>query len=367
MNRVRHFFLHNTELLLYIVCWLFHASAALTANHYGYKPLSAYNISVSFVYATFVLLFANISTRNIFFTFFYFEMLVYSIVLTISTGTDFGASIVSVSVVPLLFLATINQQHRKRYFISRIFCASAVTLFILWWAYARTGMLSLDFVTALTIHRHFYITHFIQVLTIMVIFLFYYSILTENAVLRSRRKADNQLGTLSHMATHDQLTGLMNRRKFATFLHRAQDTYEKAGADFTFTIFDIDGFKQINDTYGHDVGDFVLKNMTAFVSQQLPATVQLARWGGEEFVLLFPESQAAVRSQLESIRKNVATHVFRWQYTDITITLTFGVCSLSEARDTEKMIVTADNRLMYGKKHGKNQIVDTTARGEDAQ
>ena len=169
------------------------------------------------------------------------------------------------------------------------------------------------------------------------------------------------------MATHDQLTGLMNRRKFATFLHRAQDTYEKAGADFTFTIFDIDGFKQINDTYGHDVGDFVLKNMTAFVSQQLPATVQLARWGGEEFVLLFPESQAAVRSQLESIRKNVATHVFRWQYTDITITLTFGVCSLSEARDTEKMIVTADNRLMYGKKHGKNQIVDTTARGEDAQ
>ncbi|MCR5724362.1 MAG: GGDEF domain-containing protein [Treponema sp.] len=346
-------------MLLYIACWVFHASVAALSNAYGYKVLSAYNMAVSFVYATFVLLFNQQSIQNAFFTFFYFEMLTYSSILTVCTGTDFGSSVLSISIIPMLFLHTVNRQLSKRYYISLITCAVAVTYFILWWTYARTGILSLDFVTALTVHRKFYIAHFILILAIMGLFLFYYSILIEFTLSRSRRKAASQAKTLSYMANHDQLTGLMNRRKFSEILQRVHADCAKKGTIFSFTIFDIDGFKHINDSYGHDAGDFILQSMSALVAKHLNEGQYFARWGGEEFVILFQEGHEQAVRKLEEIRTAVEKAVFRWQYTDVHLTLTFGICDSKECADAERITICADNRLMYGKQHGKNQIVSS--------
>ena len=361
MDKLRHFFLHNTELLLYIACWAFHLFFAIffapVARSYGYRVLATYNVTVSFAYAAFVLLFKNLSAGNIFFLFFYIESLVYSVLSTICTGADFGGGIFCVCIIPLLFLTTLDKHYKKHFYISFVAASTCASVFIFWWSYLRTGMLSLDFVTALTIYRSLYIAHLSFITVIMTLFLFYYSILTEYTLSRSRRKARVQAEELEYKANHDQLTGLMNRRRFNGCLRQAEYNKVEAGKDFSLTIFDIDGFKHINDTYGHDAGDFILQKMSALVSHGLKEGQLIARWGGEEFVILFPETGERVPAYLEQIRSDMEKQVFSWNRTDIHITLTFGVSRSDRCDNLERMIIEADNRLMWGKQHGKNQVV----------
>ena len=369
MNKIRYFFLHDIDTLLYIICWGFHALFAQLMHAYGYSLLSAYNVTVSFVYATFFLLFRALHGNSIFFTFFYLEALCYNVLLTVCMGSDFGSIMLPVCVVPLLFLATITLKKRKRYYISLIALTAATTLFTLWWAYLRNGFLSLDFLAPINRYRSLYLAHVSFIMVMLAFILFYYSIFSEVQIASSRKKAQQQAEELEFMANHDQLTGLMNRRKITSYLRCAQRKKEKDGSDFALTIFDIDGFKKINDTYGHDAGDFILQQLSATVASQLASGEQFARWGGEEFVILFPlldareatasayTSYESVIAKLNSIRAHVEAQCFQWQYTDIHITLTFGVSNSKEYSDLEQLIIEADNRLLYGKQHGKNQVV----------
>lgn len=364
MNKIRHFFLHNTELLLYVACWLFHALFAPLSKSYGFDLLAAYNVTVSFVYATFILLFNGLHNSNVFFLFYYLETLVYSVLLTVSTGADFGSTILTVGSIPLLFLTTLSAKKSRRFYIVLVALACCASVFTLWWTYARTGLLALDFVEAITDYRKLYLLHIAFITLIISVFLFYYSTLTQFQISRSQKKARMQAEELEYKANHDQLTGLMNRRKINVFLKQAQAQKEQEHAEYALTIFDIDGFKKINDTYGHDAGDFILRQMSSTVAKLLTEKQYFARWGGEEFVILFTEYSDAIVGHLDEIRRAVEKQVFHWQYTDIHITLTFGLANSKECADLEKMIIEADDRLMYGKQHGKNQVVHAGSKSE---
>ena len=122
-------------------------------------------------------------------------------------------------------------------------------------------------------------------------------------------------------------------------------------------MFDIDNFKSINDTYGHDIGDEVLKTLSNLTLGSIRATDFASRWGGEEFMILLPETSLADTARIaENIRVAIESYKFEAIPTPITISL--GVADYkSDYKDKEEIIKNVDIALYEAKHNGKNQVV----------
>jgi len=168
---------------------------------------------------------------------------------------------------------------------------------------------------------------------------------------------------LRQLANQDALTGLSNRRGLAGLL-------DAAGATETSVVsVDIDHFKQVNDSFGHDVGDAVLVEVAALMRLAAPADAVLARWGGEEFVIVLPAATRATAYELaERLRVMLASHPFP---EGIQITASFGVAGQGDTVDgsddglvpdpaerpgIDQLIRAADQRLYLAKGRGRNTV-----------
>ena len=163
---------------------------------------------------------------------------------------------------------------------------------------------------------------------------------------------------LIHIANHDPLTHLINRRRLWEHLRSCEEQKNQIGTNYVISIFDIDSFKKVNDTYGHDCGDFILVEISKLIKENLPKNVKIGRWGGEEFLLLFRAySDEKAIEEVEKLRKMIDETIFDFLGTKIHITLTFGVSSSSYCDSAEHIIIDADKQLMKGKIQGKNRVV----------
>jgi diguanylate cyclase (GGDEF)-like protein len=163
---------------------------------------------------------------------------------------------------------------------------------------------------------------------------------------------------LLHIANHDPLTGLINRRRLWEHLYSFEIEKVEKDIDFVISIFDIDYFKRVNDTYGHDCGDFVLVEVSKLIKENLLKNVKIGRWGGEEFLLLYRGySNEEVIEDLERLRALVDNRIFDYLGTKIHITITLGVSSSTYCDSAEHVIADADKQLMKGKIQGKNRVV----------
>ncbi len=158
---------------------------------------------------------------------------------------------------------------------------------------------------------------------------------------------------LEHHASRDHLTGTHNRRAFDMALHEAIQRAERGLESFALLIFDIDHFKTVNDRYGHDVGDAILKRLAACMRHSLRATDTLARWGGEEFtVLLADTSLPGAASFAERLRRRVAETRFE----GLKITVSLGAADYRPGDDMETLFARADEALYRAKAAGRNAI-----------
>jgi len=160
---------------------------------------------------------------------------------------------------------------------------------------------------------------------------------------------------LSILATTDELTQLYNRRFFWELARKEENRYIRYGREYSIIILDIDNFKDVNDTYGHDVGDIVLKEIASKIKECVRYADILARFGGEEFILLLPETGIKGSSYVaEKIRKFISDD----KLTDLNlkITVSLGVASRDETNNLEETIKLADNRLYKAKNNGKNRV-----------
>ncbi len=158
----------------------------------------------------------------------------------------------------------------------------------------------------------------------------------------------------------DPLTTLYNRRsgdaKLKALLRKAAQT----GAHFCVALGDIDFFKKVNDTYGHDAGDAVLKFVSAALKDLVNGRGFAVRWGGEEFFLVFEDMDlihvaAAIENFLEAIRGSVVRHGGQ----SIRFTMSVGLVEGDTTRDAQDMTKEADEKLYYAKEHGRDQLVVT--------
>lgn len=167
---------------------------------------------------------------------------------------------------------------------------------------------------------------------------------------------------LEHMVDTDRLTGTWNRRYFDSMIERELRRTERYGLPLSLMIFDIDHFKKVNDTFGHDVGDQVLVGITERVKGQIRSSDALIRWGGEEFVLITSSTTLSGAIALaEKIRICVAATEFPVVG---TVTISIGVAQFHIGESKREWITRADKLLYAAKHNGRNRVVSNAGSGE---
>ncbi|WP_177504769.1 GGDEF domain-containing response regulator [Anaerosinus sp.] len=172
--------------------------------------------------------------------------------------------------------------------------------------------------------------------------------------LESRKhklQLQSMIREMAEVLRHDELTKLYTRRIFMQELQ----SYFEIQHKFVLVIADIDNFKRINDTYGHVIGDAILTLVAKALKDNCRPIDIAARWGGEEFIMLFPSlNEDSTRQILECMRKSINEICLEHKGEMISVTTTFGFTNVDFDVEMEKSIAMADKALYYGKKHGKN-------------
>ncbi|MDF1588836.1 MAG: sensor domain-containing diguanylate cyclase [Gammaproteobacteria bacterium] len=158
------------------------------------------------------------------------------------------------------------------------------------------------------------------------------------------------------MAGIDPLTQLNNRRGFMTSLDKIWKTICRHNTPASVVIIDLDNFKNLNDTYGHEVGDVALKNVAHRLSQHIRSGDIVARWGGEEFLLFLPETSLEEAFHLaERLRLSISQDSIETQLGDISVTASLGIAQrIRHHTEIEPLIDNADKALYEAKRSGKN-------------
>lgn len=159
-------------------------------------------------------------------------------------------------------------------------------------------------------------------------------------------------------ARTDPLTELSNRRDMITRIKHEMQRFAITNRPFAIAIGDIDDFKSFNDLYGHDVGDCVLIRAAAIMRETVRKQDRVGRWGGEEFMILLPETDPDGGMHVaERVRVAIAEESFSCNGHDLSISMTFGVSEWQETLSIDHCIKAADDAMYQGKEQGKNRVV----------
>lgn len=169
------------------------------------------------------------------------------------------------------------------------------------------------------------------------------------------RELEEKNRELQLLSVTDRLTGIYNRTRLDQVLTEEHKRASRSGRPFGLILLDVDHFKQINDGFGHPVGDQVLIDVAAILSEGIRATDVVGRWGGEEFLIICPETDAAgVAALAESLRCRIADHPFPVAGTQ---SASFGGAEHHPGETIDAMITRADTALYRAKQEGRNRVV----------
>ncbi|MFW6366165.1 MAG: diguanylate cyclase [Spirochaetota bacterium] len=159
---------------------------------------------------------------------------------------------------------------------------------------------------------------------------------------------------LQKLSFHDPLTGIYNRNKYNEIIEHEIEIFQRFKNPFTIIMFDIDHFKQVNDTHGHPKGDEILIELVHMVSSRIRTVDTFIRWGGEEFLILLPRTtRYQARQFAEKLRNGIWRHTFA---SEISLTISAGIASLRVTDNAFSIVARADKALYESKKSGRNKI-----------
>jgi len=182
------------------------------------------------------------------------------------------------------------------------------------------------------------------------------SVSAYQSLLETRKKEKTYLSELTKLSMTDQLTGLHNRRYFDEQFQLEYQKFLRSSHKFCLIMVDIDYFKSINDEYGHQVGDNVLKGFSRLLKSRLRTTDTLSRWGGEEFIIMLPETSISNGAIIaEKMRVAISENEF-----EIVgkLTASLGVAEVNtDVESNKEAIINVDNALYEAKRNGRNRVV----------
>jgi diguanylate cyclase (GGDEF)-like protein len=181
----------------------------------------------------------------------------------------------------------------------------------------------------------------------------------QQEVRDKNRQLEDLLGRFRILASTDELTGLFNRRRFFEELEREFQRHRRYGSALSLMMLDIDHFKRINDTLGHQAGDIVLREVAQLLAASVRRTDTVGRYGGEEFASLLPETRRDEAIEVaERFRAIVEARAFQYGEQRVTVTVSIGISIAGEATDTEGALIrAADDALYRAKSEGRNRVV----------
>jgi diguanylate cyclase (GGDEF)-like protein len=189
------------------------------------------------------------------------------------------------------------------------------------------------------------LTHFFVANIIYIVVLYYFQRLLS---------ASTESTTLRKMAYQDYLTNIANRRMIDRWIEEEIEKSEENNTTFSIVYFDIDHFKQLNDQFGHHVGDDVLREFADVVKSTIRESDYFGRWGGEEFIIVSPNVPEHETEKLaERLRKTLEKHSFR---TVGNLTASFGISSFSKSDLSNTLLHRADHALYVAKNSGRNTV-----------
>ena len=180
----------------------------------------------------------------------------------------------------------------------------------------------------------------------------------EIVVLKKKIESlESKLKEVKKEAKTDELTNMLNKRALNEELNKHEQFYKRHNRNYSIIFFDIDHFKNVNDTYGHDAGDVILKSVGLLLNRYSRDIDIVGRFGGEEFVIIAPETdKEGAYVFAEKIRKIVQKTKFMYKKTRINITISAGVAERKEVESMEATLKLADERLYKAKKGGRNRV-----------
>lgn len=280
----------------------------------------------------------------------FLEINLHSFVATLFIGWQFGFPLYIIALVPCSFyiMYTLKTTHR------RIFISSLMAL-VSFISFIGCRILSAKFPPTYESPSETFeimVYNFNTVCTF--IFLAFFSISFILEMQNFTRKLEQQNAKLEEQANIDPLTGLFNRRCATKYM----DELVEKNDSFHVMMCDIDDFKKLNDTYGHEFGDIVLKGVSSIVQDEITEYGYAFRWGGEEILVLCDSSDAEkAHTVAENIRKALEAYAFNNNGEPVHCTLTIGVFRHISGEDIDKTISKADKNLYIGKGRGKNVVI----------
>ena len=336
--------------LVFIGCVVVHFIFVLFFGMLHSVAMTCFNVVSVLLYSVLIYLTDRASLKAIG-SIAYMEISIHSVMATLTLGWGFGFALYLICVVPLSFYISYKKIGTS-FLMSLIAVAMFTTLKYVtsldWFIPLNPQHLSGGAVNAVYIGNS--IVSFIMLLALSLVYNVY------------RTRAQNSLAKkneiLLELAYTDPLTKLSNRHSMYEHLDECHEQALKDGKPFTILLADIDDFKLINDTHGHNNGDMVLKRIANIFKENVPEGADVCRWGGEEVLVLLPEYGLDEGAELaDKLRKIVEAEVFDSGKKEFSVTMTFGVCENKGQYGVDKMVSNADKNLYSGKRSGKNCVV----------
>jgi two-component system cell cycle response regulator len=192
----------------------------------------------------------------------------------------------------------------------------------------------------------------------------------QDQLIRKNAEYEDLLKKVQQLAVTDPVTELFNRRYFQEALEQEFSRFQRYSTPFSCLMLDIDHFKQINDTFGHEAGDNVLKELARSIQPQLRQMDLLARYGGDELAVLLPESS---REDGRKVAQRILDEMRRKTFTPIgdshRVTLSIGVSGHPDPglRDAQQAVLTADFALYRAKRDGRNRVEVATIKDTEVE
>ncbi|WP_375748878.1 diguanylate cyclase [Vibrio sp. HN007] len=160
---------------------------------------------------------------------------------------------------------------------------------------------------------------------------------------------------LKRLSVTDPLTQLSNRRKLNTFLEEEQQRFNRYSVPFSIILIDLDHFKEVNDTWGHDSGDSVLVQVAEELNKRVRKVDEVGRWGGEEFLIVCPNTELSGAHHLAK-KLNKAIEILHVDKR-FSVTASMGVVAIQNGESARELIIRADNAMYAAKHKGRNQVI----------
>ncbi len=336
---------------------ILHALAAVLSLLAGSILMTIVNAVIFLFLVTFVISLVNKERYMTVYFIMILGIIIFTIFCNLVIGWESGYSVQFFSAISGSFYFPFVIKSEKRKSLSLTFCVTLFLSYIL--SYILSQMLAPIAPLSPTWTRVFFIMNVVISFSIIIMlsYMFVWELLNKQKILTMQNE---QLDELAHK---DPLTHLLNRRSMNEKMTLRMEQLKLTGKRFTLVIGDIDDFKKVNDNYGHEAGDIVLITVSDIIRQNVGGGGIVCRWGGEEILMILNESLESATEVTDRIRKRIDENIVNHEGNQIHVSMTFGVAESIPGYKIEHLIQQADDRLYYGKKHGKNQVVTSIPEG----